>query len=141
MARFASAADHERVMRVGSKLMCTCPCNQVLVYCDHPECPDSKPELAELEKMIDDGKSDDQILAAFVAKYGKPVLSAPTTSGFDLTAWIMPFIAFLIGASTVTYLAWTWRQRAPKPSEAEPTETPEYRDRIEQELKKYTPED
>src|SRR6202000_2846969 len=93
----AMAADHARVMSTGSKLMCTCPCNQVLVYCNHIDCPNSTPMIAELQKMIDEGKSEDVILATFVAKYGKPVLSAPPKTGFDLTAWLMPLLASLIG--------------------------------------------
>jgi cytochrome c-type biogenesis protein CcmH len=97
--------------------------------------------IAELQKMIDEGKSDNVILASFVAKYGKPVLSAPTAQGFDLIAWLMPFIAFLFGVSTVTYLAKTWRARAPRPETGSSADTAEYRDRLEKELKKYTPED
>ena len=97
--------------------------------------------LRELQSMIDNGKSDDVILASFVAKYGKPVLSAPPKSGFDLTAWLMPIIAFLVGLGSVTYLAWSWRARAPKPSATGAADSAEYRERLEQELKKYTPED
>ena len=43
---------------------------------------------------IDAGKSDQEILASFAAKYGATVLAAPTAHGFDLVAWIAPFAVF-----------------------------------------------
>ncbi len=38
--------------------------------------------------------TDQQIMDAFVAKYGATVLAAPTTKGFDLVAWVAPFAVF-----------------------------------------------
>jgi cytochrome c-type biogenesis protein CcmH len=51
--------------------------------------------------MIDSGMTEDQILDAFVAKYGQTVLAAPPANGFNLAAWIVPFAGFLFGASAL----------------------------------------
>ena len=65
--------------------MCPCGCAQMLGECDHVGCPDRDTELAELSAGIAAGKSDQQILDAFVAKYGAMVLAAPPTR--DSTWW------------------------------------------------------
>ena len=49
--------------------------------------------------MIDNGQSSDQIIQSYVAKYGQTVLAAPTKSGFNLTAWAIPFLAFFLGGT------------------------------------------
>ncbi len=76
------------------RLMCTCGCAEILGECNHVGCTSSTEELAMLRAGIDAGKSDQQILDSFVARYGAVVLAAPTKQGFDLVAWIAPFAVF-----------------------------------------------
>ena len=95
---------------------------------------------AELQKMIDDGKSDEQIRAAFVAKYGNIVLIAPTAHGFDIAAWITPFAALITGALIVIFVVSKWRSRAVTATASGPVDT-RLQDRVEEELQKFTPED
>jgi len=76
------------------RLMCTCGCAEILGECNHVGCQNSAGELKELREGIAGGKSDQEILASFVGKYGAVVLAAPTTQGFDLVAWIAPFAVF-----------------------------------------------
>ena len=49
--------------------------------------------------MIDAGQSQDQISQSYIAKHGQTVLAAPTQSGFNLTAWAIPFFAFFLGGT------------------------------------------
>ena len=93
---------------------------------------------------IKQGKSADEIVNAFVLKYGEEVLAAPTKKGFNLTAWITPFLAILLGGITLFFIlkAWVLKGVAPKPAPAPtPVVTPEndqsYRHRVEEELKQY----
>jgi cytochrome c-type biogenesis protein CcmH/NrfF len=79
---------------LGHRMMCTCSCAQMLGECNHVGCPESGRERQELSDAITAGKSDQQILDMFAAKYGATVLAAPTTHGFDLVAWIAPFAVF-----------------------------------------------
>jgi cytochrome c-type biogenesis protein CcmH len=56
---------------------------------------------AEIQKKIDSGMTESQIVDSFVAEYGQTVLSAPPKAGFNLTAWLLPFLAFLIGGAVL----------------------------------------
>jgi cytochrome c-type biogenesis protein CcmH len=86
--------DGSRFNDLDHRLMCTCGCAEILGECNHVGCPNSAGELNELRAGIANGKSDKEILASFVAKYGATVLAAPTAQGFDLVAWIAPFAVF-----------------------------------------------
>jgi len=83
-----------RMNTLSHQLMCQCGCAQLLGECDHVGCPDRDKELSELTTNMAAGLADQQIMDAFVAKYGATVLAAPTTKGFDLVAWIAPFAVF-----------------------------------------------
>ncbi|HEX8710785.1 MAG TPA: cytochrome c-type biogenesis protein CcmH [Terracidiphilus sp.] len=79
---------------LGGRLMCTCGCAQLLGGCDHVGCPSRGQEMADLQAQISGGKTDQEILSWFAAKYGATVLAAPPAKGFDLIAWIAPFAVF-----------------------------------------------
>ena len=60
---------------------------------------------------LDRGDADDLVLQSFVQKYGPTVLAAPTKSGFNRVAWIMPYVALLAGLIGVGYLVRIWKSR------------------------------
>jgi len=62
---------------------------------------------------IDRGESDSLVEQAFVQKYGPTVLAAPTTSGFDRTAWIFPAVAFVVGVTLVILVVRAWKKKGP----------------------------
>ena len=137
---FAMAADRERVKEVGENFMCICMCNQLLTGCNHVNCPNSPGMIKEVAALLDEGKSEEEIKTHFVDKYGATVLSAPPTSGFNLSAWIMPFAALLIGAGVAVYFARRFRSRWADVASAS-VDTTKYQGRVEEELEKFTPED
>lgn len=96
--------------------------------------------FAELGKHIDQGESDDSIISFFVEKYGTPVLAAPPVSGFNMAAWLMPFAALAIGALVAVYFLRRFRARWAGVPETN-ADLAKYQDRVEEELKKFTPED
>jgi cytochrome c-type biogenesis protein CcmH len=100
-----------RVDRLGHEMMCMCGCNQILAECNHVGCPYSGPMMKDLAAMVDSGKGDKEILASFVAKYGTTVLAAPTKTGFDRVAWIMPYLALIVGILGVALVVRAWRGR------------------------------
>ena len=121
--------------------MCICGCNQVLSHCNHLGCPNSQPMLREVGRYLDEGMTADQIHAAFVEKYGTKVLSAPPTTGvFNISAWLMPFAALIIGSFAVVYFLRSWKTAA-VPAGDVPAADPKYQQKIEEELRKFTPED
>ena len=87
-----------RMEDIAGKLACycgTCP-HLVVTKCG---CSTADQIMGEIQQMIDAGQSEDEILKNYVAKYGQTVLAAPTKSGFNLSAWAIPFVAFFIGGA------------------------------------------
>ena len=101
-----------RFNRLGHSLMCMCGCNQVLLECNHVGCSYSERMRQELMAGIERGDNDSLILQSFVQKYGNTVLAAPTTTGFNRLAWIMPFVVFTLAMGGVVALVRAWKSRA-----------------------------
>jgi cytochrome c-type biogenesis protein CcmH len=100
-----------RFEQLGHQLMCICGCHQILLECNHVGCPDSNDMRNELMAAVSRGESDSLVSRAFVQKYGPTVLAAPTTTGFNRTAWIVPFVALTFGLITVVFVVRSWRSR------------------------------
>src|SRR5271169_1239557 len=116
---FIGAGDPAtRFGEIGHQLMCICGCNQVLLECNHVGCPDSDSMRNELMADVTRGDSDSLVEQAFVQKYGPTVLAAPTTTGFDRTAWIVPFVALGLGLTIVVMVIRSWKNR-PAPAIAD----------------------
>jgi cytochrome c-type biogenesis protein CcmH len=116
---FSGAGDPAtRFGQLGHQLMCICGCGQILLECNHVGCPDSDGMRNELMASVGRGDSDSLVEQAFVQKYGPTVLAAPTTTGFDRTAWIMPFAALLAGFGALLLIIRSWKDR-PRPALAD----------------------
>ncbi len=128
---FLGAGDDARFNDLGHRLMCTCGCSQVLLECNHVGCTASDGMRKELAAAIagtgggigrgsggsGGSKSDDEILNSFVDKYGMTVLAAPTKSGFNLVAWIMPFAILALATLLTVWIVRRWKSE-PQPAEA-----------------------
>src|SRR5512147_3112895 len=119
-ATFLLGADspETRVSAIGHQMMCMCGCGQILAECNHVGCTYSSRQLAEVREMVLRGESDASIKDAAVQKYGTTVLAAPTTSGFNIVAWIMPFAIFALALATVVVVVRAWKHRNPPPPSA-----------------------
>src|SRR3954465_4297583 len=95
----AQPSADTRFTELGHRLMCSCGCGQVLLECNHVGCPRSDGMRNELTAGIERGDSDDLGLKSFLQKYGATILAAPTTTGFNRVAWLMPFLALGVGLS------------------------------------------
>ena len=51
----------------------------------------------ELRDLAAQGKTDQEILDAFVAKHGTWILASPPRRGFTLLAWILPMVGIVVG--------------------------------------------
>lgn len=107
-----------RFNEIGHQMMCICGCNQILLECNHVGCPDSDGMRNELMASLTRGDSDSLVEQGFVQKYGPTVLAAPTNTGFDRTAWIMPFAALIFGFGLVVLIVRSWKNR-PAPAIAD----------------------
>jgi cytochrome c-type biogenesis protein CcmH len=112
-------ADDARFNSLGHRMMCTCGCGQVLLECNHVGCQSSdKMRNQLLAAMEKGGDSDDLILQGFVQEYGPTVIAAPTATGFNRVAWIMPFVALALGITFVVFVVRAWKNK-PAPALAD----------------------
>jgi cytochrome c-type biogenesis protein CcmH/NrfF len=116
---FLGAGDTDARFRdLGHRMMCTCGCGQILLECNHVGCQSSDKMRNQLLAALDKGNNDDLILQGFVQEYGPTVIAAPTATGFNRVAWIMPFAALALGIAFVVLVVRAWKNR-PAPALAD----------------------
>jgi cytochrome c-type biogenesis protein CcmH len=90
----------------------------------------------EIRAMVAEGKSRDEIMDFYVAKYGERILATPRPQGFNVLAYILPWAALLLGAGLLFMLI--KRLRAPAPAKgAAATPDPRYSSIVEKEMKEF----
>jgi len=114
----AGTTPDARFHDLGHRMMCTCGCGQILLECNHVGCQSSEKMRNELTAAIEKGDNDDLILQGFVQEYGPTVIAAPTATGFNKVAWIMPFIVLAFGIAFAVHIVRSWKNR-PAPALAD----------------------
>lgn len=111
--------DAEVIKGIERRLKCTCGCNLDIFTCRTTDftCTYSPALHREVMALHEEGKSPDEIVNAFVLKYGEEVLMAPPAEGFNLAGYLVPGFAMLLGA---TVLAWVLVRRGRTPAKAPP---------------------
>jgi cytochrome c-type biogenesis protein CcmH len=101
-AERATAADNEEFIKaVEQRMHCTCGCTLDIYTCRTTDftCTYSPALHKEVLALYDQGKTADEIVAAFVAKYGEKILMAPKPVGFNLAGYLVPgLLILLVGA-------------------------------------------
>lgn len=127
------------VSEVARELSCRCGCGMTVDGCNHTNCPFSIPARKSIDEKIASGMSKEAIMRTFVAQYGEQVLAAPTKKGFNLTAWILPFVMLIVGGGIVRAVIRRWTRAEAQPAHEQErlseAEDAEYRDKVERELK------
>jgi cytochrome c-type biogenesis protein CcmH/NrfF len=86
--------------------------------------------------MIDEGKNHDQIIQAFMAKYGgEEMLGAPLDRGFNRMAWLFPYLIGLTSAIAVGVAAVKWTRKPDGPTHEAPSIDSALNARIDDELR------
>jgi len=137
-----SVAASVTTQEVEEALTCQCSCGLTVHSCNHLQCSFSVPAKQTIAEQLAQGKTKEAILQSFVAKYGEKVLSAPTTVGFNLAAWITPFLALIVGGVAVGLISLRWSRQHTQPvstenREATNQQTDKYRDRLKKELDSF----
>ena len=111
-----------------------CPvCNTTL---DQSSSPAARRIEALISARIAAGDSKSEIKDVLVAEYGPSILAAPPKKGFNLLAWLLPFVALFGGALVLGFLAWRWSHtREPGPPAAQLS--PALERRVDEELARY----
>ncbi|HTQ24926.1 MAG TPA: cytochrome c-type biogenesis protein CcmH [Candidatus Binataceae bacterium] len=105
----AAAATRQEI---AEGLTCQCGCGLTVANCNHPNCSFSVPMRERIDTMLAHGMGRAEIIGYFRKQYGEKILSAPTTQGFNLLAWTMPFVALMMGGGLVVLMMGRWRGRA-----------------------------
>jgi cytochrome c-type biogenesis protein CcmH len=128
------------VSEVAREMSCRCGCSMTVDGCNHTNCPFAVPARKTIGEKIEAGMTKEAILRFYVSQYGEQVLAAPTKTGFNLTAWILPFVMILAGGAIVRTVVKRWT-RTERASPSSPADAPSdagdagYREKLEKELK------
>jgi cytochrome c-type biogenesis protein CcmF len=134
---YYARTDFERQLQ--KEIVCTCPsCGHAPIgECRKDPCQTSHRMRAELASLIDEGKSRDEIIQAFVTRYGsQEMLGAPIDKGFNRLAWLFPYLVGAGGAVLLGLVAVRWSRTAHESSTvaSEPTD-PALDERLDDELR------
>jgi cytochrome c-type biogenesis protein CcmF len=131
-------ARTEAEKQLQHEIVCTCGCGHVnLAECRKDPCATSHQMRGELAALIDQGKGHDEIIQAFVTKYGnEEMLGVPMDRGFRRLSWLVPVSVGAIAAAAVGVVARRWsRRRGDEPAEAGAAAEPEMDARLDDELR------
>ena len=81
------------------------------------ESPQAQRQRAFVNGLVVAGKTKAEIKDALVAEYGRVVLALPGGSGFDLSAYLVPAIAFVVAAAALAIGVGRWRRTGGPPSQ------------------------
>jgi cytochrome c-type biogenesis protein CcmH len=130
-------APQTTVNDIEDEVMCPI-CGTLLELADSPQ---ARREKVFVAKLVAAGKSKDAIKDALVAQYGSEVLAQPEATGFDLSAYLVPILVFLIATLAVAYSVLRWRRsgRAGDPADGAAADPPRGEDaaRLEADISRY----
>jgi cytochrome c-type biogenesis protein CcmH len=63
----------------------------------------------EIAQRIEEGQSDDEIRDYVVSRYGPSILLRPPASGAGALVWVVPVVAFAVGATGLGLAFRRWR--------------------------------
>lgn len=116
----AQAGYSQRAKEIGTHLKCLCRgCDMSAGLCAHPggsfsgPCDTAKSILKEVDEHLAKGESEQQIIDAFVAKYGSLVYMEPPKTGFGLVAWLMPIAYSVVGLGLLVFVVRKWAMKSP----------------------------
>ena len=106
LAPAALAAEQVTLGEIEEEVMCPV-CGTLLQLA---EAPQAQRQKAFIARLIEEGRSEDEIKDALVAEYGDEVLATPEGSGFSLSAYVVPIVAFLVAAVALAIGVLRWRR-------------------------------
>jgi cytochrome c-type biogenesis protein CcmH len=132
----AAPAPQTNIADVEDEVMCPI-CGTLLELAESPQ---AQRERAFVKRLIAAGKTKAEIKDALVAQYGRAVLAQPSGSGFDLSAYLVPAIAFAIAVVALALGVRRWRKAgrtSPPGSSAPAGPKGEDAERLETDLARY----
>ena len=96
-----SPAVEARLKNLSTELRCLVCQNSTLADSDAPLAQDLRNEI---RKLIETGKSDEEVVAYLVARYGDFVTFRPPVNASTALLWFGPFIMLIIGLITLIFV-------------------------------------
>lgn len=88
----------DEVNAIAKKLYCPVCENIPLDVCPTQACADWR---GEIRTMLEEGRTEDEILAYFSNRYGERVLATPEKEGFNLILWVLPPLGVVLGGGVL----------------------------------------
>jgi len=105
-APVAVAEQRASLTEIEKQVMCPV-CGTLLQLAESPQ---AQREKAFIRHLIAEGRTEAQIKDALVAEYGDEVLALPKGSGFSLSAYVVPIVAFLVAVVALAIGVLRWRR-------------------------------
>jgi cytochrome c-type biogenesis protein CcmH len=136
-----ASEQHPTQSELEAELVCP-TCHTTL---DESDSPVARQMKAEIRRGIAAGKTKSEIIDSLVGppnNMGISILGVPRKHGFDLLAWLLPFVGIALGAVGLAAAAWYWsRSRGPDGSPVlattGPPLDPELDRRVDEELARF----
>lgn len=134
LAPAAVAAPQTSLNEIEGEVMCPV-CGTLLELAESPQAQRQK---VFVKRLVASGASKEQIKDALVAEYGEEVLALPDGEGFNLSAYLVPIVAFVLAAITLGLGIARWRRAGDPPGDG-PPEGPSAADseRLDADLARY----
>ena len=107
--QFKNAENQERAVNLAKQLRCPQCQNQNLVESTSPIARDLR---LEVYRMVDEGKSNDEIVTFMTSRFGDFVLYKPRLNAQTALLWFSPFILLLIALLAI----WRYLRRSRSPA-------------------------
>jgi cytochrome c-type biogenesis protein CcmH len=128
----ASAAPQTSLSEIEAEVMCPV-CGTLLQLSESPQ---AKREKVFISRLIAAGKTEQEIKDALVSQYGDEVLALPSGSGFSLSAYLVPIVAFLVAVVALAFGIVRWRRAGGPPDGGSGPSAEEAR-RLDDDLARY----
>ncbi len=104
----AQTPTADEINAVAKKLSCPTCTGINVADCPTETCAQWRAKIGEL---LAEGKSEQEILDYFAARYGDHVLQVPPKRGFFVWVWTLPVAAVVAGLVWLAYLLRAWSRR------------------------------
>ena len=131
----AASERHPTLGELEGEVMCP-TCKTTL---DQSNAPIANRIRQFISARIAAGDTESEIKAKLVAQFGPAILAEPSKHGFNLLAWVLPFVALGEGAVALGLLVWRWSRGRERSSAAAggPPIDPELDRRVDEELARF----
>lgn len=132
MPAMAQTSPEDQMYTIAKKLNCPTCAGRNLADCPTDTCTQWKNEIIDQLKQ---GKTSEEIVVYFEARFGSTVLQEPPKTGFTLWMWLIPIVALIgLGVVVLTVIQRSARM-GPAPAKAASTSDDPYAAELERQVK------